>query len=37
MSEDELLVIDGVGNGVSGAFMSMFAKAIEHQIINEGK
>lgn len=37
ISEDELLiiVIDGVGHGVSGAFMTMFAKAIEYQIISE--
>lgn len=37
LSEDELLVMvwDGVGHGVSGAFMTMFIKATEQQIITE--
>lgn len=37
LSEDELLVmvLDGVGHGVSGAFMTMFIKATEQQIITE--
>lgn len=37
LNEDELLilVIDGVGHGVSGAFITMLAKATEHQVVNE--
>lgn len=37
INEDELLiiVIDGIGHGVSGAFVTMLAKAVEYQIVNE--
>ncbi len=37
LGKDELLVMvfDGVGHGVSGAFMTMLIKATEHQIITE--
>ncbi|CAA6801962.1 MAG: Response regulator containing a CheY-like receiver domain and an HD-GYP domain [uncultured Sulfurovum sp.] len=37
LNKDELLVMvfDGVGHGVSGAFMTMLIKSTEHQIITE--